>query len=123
MRGTISRLWRFLISSTIALSLGGAAIAETRPGTGATSAAGSGSVPIELPAAPATPSPNEVVGGFFLEFFVVLGVLLFIGVMVVVILEASHHHVIFECEECHHHAPPPQRAQIPPPPPDPAPRN
>jgi hypothetical protein len=121
MRGIFSRLSRFLISSTVALSLAGAAIAETRPGTGATSAAGSGSVPIELPDAPAMPSPNEVVGGFFVEFFVVLGVILFIGIMVVVILEASHHHVLFECEECHHHAPPPQRAPIPPP--DQAPRN
>jgi hypothetical protein len=113
MRGTFSHLSRFLASPAVALSvvLAGAAIAETRPGEGPTSAP-STSTPIELPDAPALPSQHEVVGGFVAVLLGALGLLFIVGIVVVVILESTHHHLFGDCEECRHHGPPNQPRRV-----------
>lgn len=95
-----------------------AALARTQPAAAAETAtppadaAPAASIPIELPEAPATPSPAELVGGWhgivFLFIFLVV-----LTAAIVLALEATHaHHFWHDCEHCYHHYPPP-----PPPPP------
>src|SRR5688572_26932325 len=107
----MNRLWKFLpaLVATIGLAIGAQRALAVEGATGAASQAAvaeaapeTASIPIELPEAPAQPSPDELVGGFH-GFFIFLGIVLFVGIVAGAIAHGSHHDWYDDCEDDWHH--------------------